>query len=82
MTRDAYRVGAGQVVVIVNVALCARDGGVCAGQREPDEAMIELGVEPVVRAMALLACSREPAGRVVRICRLLIIPGVAGVALD
>jgi len=81
MAGNACRVGAGQVVVVVDVALGALQNGMRARQREANQAVIKLGIEPVIHAMALLACCWELAGCVVGIGRVLIILRVAGVTL-
>jgi len=62
--------GAGQVVVVVNVAVStlARWDLVSAGQREAGRVVIELRVEPRVGAMACRTRGGESAGNVVWIC--------------
>jgi len=74
----------GDVVIVIDVALDTGHGGVSAGQWESCGAVVELGVEPGVHTVALLAgCDREYGlvGRVVRIRGLLVGVGMAGVAL-
>ena len=58
---------AGQIVVIVNVAIdaLARRNGVSASQREPDRAVIEIRIQPGVGSMADCAVRGEAGLRVV-----------------
>ena len=81
VTRNAGRIRAGQVVIAIHVALIAGDSRVGAGQREASRSVIELGVEPRIHSVALLAGGRELGGDVIRIRGLLKALGVAGVAL-
>ena len=62
--------GAGQVVVVVDMAVraLARRDLVSASQREAGCAVIELRVEPRIGAMAGRTGGGESAGKVVRIC--------------
>ena len=55
----ASRVGAGQVVIVVDVTLGALDARVGAGQREARGRVIKRRVQPTRRAVALLAGLRE-----------------------
>ena len=43
---DAGRIGAGQVVISVHVALLTLQGGVCAGERKAGRGVIETRVSP------------------------------------
>ena len=61
------RIRVSQVVVIVDVALCALHGCVRPGQRESSSRVIEGGAGPRRGAMALLASLREAGADVVRI---------------
>src|ERR1700688_2233939 len=72
----------GYVVVVVEVAVGAlqRRHGVAAGQGKPDGAMIELGVEPVIRSVATLAGGGKLGDDVVRAAGCLEIRRVAGKA--
>jgi len=67
MAGDAGR--AGQVVVVVDVAIRAlpRRHGVCAGQWEVHQRVIEGGRLPGVRGVALLASRGKGARHVIRI---------------
>ena len=58
MARNASRVR--QVKVVVHVAVGARPGRdrVSSGQRESDGIVIELGIQPVIRPVALFASGR------------------------
>jgi len=78
VTRDAG--GAGQVVVVVDVAIgaLARWHCVRSGQDESGAVVVERGVQPGAGAMALVAGLREVAGHVVRIRCALIVLEVAG----
>lgn len=62
---------AGQVVVIVNMAVRALPRGHCVrvGQRKPYCGVIELSIQPVVRTVALVAGCPELRGNVVWIRR-------------
>ena len=71
------RIRVTQVVVIVDVALCALHGRVRPGQRESRSRVIEGGAGPRRGAMALLASLRESGADVVRIGRALEIFQVA-----
>ena len=64
---NAGRVRAGQVVVVIDVALRALHPGVRAGQREAGGRVIEGGAGPRRRAVALLAGLRESGTDVVGI---------------
>ena len=59
MARHAGRVGAGQVVIPVHVALYALQRGMRAGQGKASGRVIERGIPPRGRGMALLASLRE-----------------------
>ena len=78
MASDAGR--AGQVVVVVNVAIGAgtRRDRVQAGEREPGGVVIKRGIQPGAGAVALVASLREIRGDVIRIGRPLIVLEVAG----
>ena len=78
MARNASR--AGQVEVVVDVAVRARPGrnGVPSRQRESHRIVIELRIQPVIRDVALLAGSRVSEGDVVRSLRLLEVRFMAG----
>ena len=71
VARDAS--GAGQVVVIVDVAVGAgsRRHGMTATQREPGSTVIKRSIQPGAGAMALLAGLREVRCHVIRIGRAL-----------
>jgi len=56
---DAGRVGAGQVVVVVHMALRALQGGMRPSQREAGGRVIEGRVQPAGCAVALLTSLRE-----------------------
>src|SRR5262249_36216676 len=77
-----YAGGAGQVVVIVNVAVGAgaRRHGVQAGEREPGAVVVELLVCPVGGLVTLLGSLREIRSGVIRIGRALEVLQVAGYA--
>jgi len=64
---DAGGVRAGQVVVVIHVALHALHAGVRAGQREARGRVIESSAGPRRGAMALLAGLREARRDVIRI---------------
>jgi len=59
MAGNASRVGAGQIVVVVNVALRALQRGVRAGQREAGRRVIERGTRPRRGVVALLTRGGE-----------------------
>ena len=59
VTTDASRIGAGQVVVAIHVALRALQRRVSAGQRETGRRVIERRVSPRRGGVALLASRRE-----------------------
>ena len=59
VTTDASRIGAGQVVVAIHVALRALQRRVSAGQRETGRRVIERRVIPRSSVVALLAGLRE-----------------------
>ena len=67
MAIHANRVRAGQVVVVVDVALRTLDGGVRTGQREAGGRVIKRGVQPACGRMALLTGGRESGLDVVRV---------------
>ena len=56
---DTSRIGAGQVVVAIHMALRALHAAVCAAQREARGRVIEGGARPGSRSVALLASLRE-----------------------
>ena len=72
-----------QVVVVVNVAVRAlpRGNGVCVGQRKSHRRVIELGIQPVIRAMALFASRSKLCCDMVRVGCTLEVRGVAGIAI-
>ncbi len=74
-----YAGGAGQVVVVVDVAIHALSGrhGVSSRQGESHRRVIELGVQPVIESVTGFAGRRELAGDVIRVGSLLVILGVA-----
>ena len=78
MTGHAGR--AGQVVVIVNVAIgaCARRDRVQAGEREPGGVVIKCGIQPTASGMTLLAGLRKIRVDVVGIGRALEVLQVTG----
>ena len=67
VTTDARRVGRGQIVVTIHVALRTLDVDVRSSQRETCGGVIERRRRPVGRAMALLASLREARAHVVRV---------------
>jgi len=77
-------IGAGQVVVVVDMAVdaLARWNSVSAGEHKPGGVVIELGVKPVVGGVAGLAGGGELGADVVRIYGRLKVGGVARVALS
>jgi hypothetical protein len=81
VTTDARRVGAGQIVVAVHVALPAQNRGVRAGKREARRRMVKCGAGPVDCSVALLAGRGETGLHVVGICRPLEILQVAADAI-
>ena len=74
---DACGVCAGQIVIVVYVALCASHGRVSARQRETGRRVIERRVIPRRSVVALLAGLRESRTDVIRIRRSLEIFQVA-----
>ena len=72
----------GEVVVVVDVAVGAlpRRHSVAAGQGKSDRAVIELGVEPVIRSVATLAGGGKLGDDVVRATGCLEICCMAGKA--
>ena len=72
--------GAGQVVVIVDVAIrtLPRRGRVRPGQREPRAVVVERRVQPGRGAVAGIASLREVRRHVIRIRRALVILQVTG----
>ena len=56
---DAGRVGGGEVVIAVDVALRALQRGMRASQREAGRAVIEAGIAPISGAVTLLASGRQ-----------------------
>jgi len=81
VTRNARRIR--DVVIVVHVAIHAlpRGYGVGPSQWKTSRGMIELGVKPVVKTVALLARRRESSCHVVRVRRPLEVAGVATEAL-
>ena len=77
----AESIGRCEVVIVVGVARCARQGGVRAGQREAGRVVVERGARPVRRSVADRAVGRE-VGRLVScgLCRAVVIGLVARVA--
>ena len=63
--------GAGQVVVVVNVTLRALQRRVGPGKRKTNQGMVEIRRLPGRRGVTSLASPREVSGDVVRICRAL-----------
>jgi hypothetical protein len=80
VTREARR--AGQVVIVVDVAIDALAGRVRvpSSQQEPGHAVVKLGVQPVVGCVAALARGGKLGGNVVRIGSALKVRLVAGEA--
>ena len=68
---------AGQVVIVVDMALRALHGRMEAGEREPSRGMVKGRVQPVRRAVALFASLRECRSHVVGIGRSLEVLQVA-----
>lgn len=77
MATGARRVGAGQVIVAVDMALRAEDRKMRAGQREAGGGMIEAGIPPVGRAVTLLASLRQVGLHVIGFGRALVVVQVA-----
>ena len=77
MTRNASRIGGGQGVVPIHMALAARHRGMEASQREARCGVVEGPISPVRRAVARLASLRESGGRMRRIIRGLEVGQVA-----
>lgn len=71
--------GVGQVVIVIDMAIGAlpRRGSVRSGERKSGTVVIERGIEPRCRVMALLARLREILRNVIRIGRALEISQVA-----
>jgi hypothetical protein len=68
--------------LVIKVTLVALQGGVGAGKSKAGEfQMVEVDAEPGVHRMALFAGGGKPGRRVRRASSLLIVLGVAGVAL-
>ena len=67
VTADASRVGAGQGVIAIHVALGALDAGVRAGQWEARSGVIEGCRRPGGRGVALLTSLRERRLHVIRL---------------
>jgi len=80
VTGEARR--AGQVVIVVDVAIDALAGRVrvASSQKEPGRAMVKLGIQPVVGRVTALARGRELGRNVVRIGSALKVRLVAGEA--
>jgi len=80
MARNAC--GARQVVVVVYVAIgtCSGRNRVSAGQRKSHRIVIKLRIQPVIRAVALFAVSRENECDVIRGCRIFEVCRMAGIA--
>ena len=72
-----------EVVIIVDVTVGAqsRRHHMHASQREADRRMVELGIQPCICPVALLAGNREFPGNVIRIARTPVVRGVARIAL-
>ena len=72
-----------QVVVVVDVAVraLARGHGVCIGQGKSNRRVIELGIQPVIRAVALFASRSKLCCDMVRVGCTLEVRGVAGIAI-
>jgi len=64
---DAGRIGAGQVVVAIDVTLLARHGGVEARERKAGGRVIKRTAAPVSGGMAVLASRREPSRHMWRV---------------
>lgn len=73
--------GAGQVVVVIDVARCAGHGHMRASQRKSRGAVVKAGLKPCIHAMTGLAVCRKAVGDVIWRDRVLKIPHVAGIAL-
>lgn len=70
----ALSVGAGQVVVAIDVALQAGHGGVEPGEGPSGTGVIESATAPIRRVVALLASLREPGLQVIGVsCGLVIL---------
>jgi hypothetical protein len=70
-----------QIIVIVNMTLSAGHIGVAVGKQESCRAVVELGVQPIVKRMAgraIRSGKRSPSRWMRRILRLLPIRQVAG----
>jgi hypothetical protein len=81
VARDAR--GAAQIVIVVGMAIRAlpRRNRVRPRQWKSYGCVVEIRVQPIVKAVAVLATDRELAGYVIRIRGLLVVLGVAGIAL-
>ena len=79
---DASRIGAGQVVVAIHVALRALHRCVRPRQREPRSGVIKRCTVPRSRVVALLAGLREPGLNVIRVRRGIEIFDVARSAIS
>ena len=73
--------GAGQIVVVIDVAARARDRRVGAGQWKPRGAVVKVSLKPCIDVMARLAICRKAGLHVIRRHGALEIPHVAGIAL-
>ena len=81
MATDAGRVGAGQVVIAIHVALSALHAGVRTRQRESRGRVIEGCARPGSRGVTLLTGLRETGRHVIRIGGAIEILNVAGGAI-
>lgn len=62
MAAVAIGIGGSQAVIVIDMALCARSGGMCASESETGDAMIERGGIPADSGMAIGAIGGSEGG--------------------